>query len=63
MTWRPGSYVTAQITLDEQESELVVPREAVQSIAGEQVLFVMTESGFEKREVVTGRPSRSRAAL
>jgi cobalt-zinc-cadmium efflux system membrane fusion protein len=63
MMWRPGSYVTAQITLEEQESELVVPREAVQSIAGEQVLFVRTETGFEKREVVTGRADETHVEI
>jgi cobalt-zinc-cadmium efflux system membrane fusion protein len=55
MARRPGSYVTAQITLEELQTELVVPRDAVQSVAGEQVVFVRTEEGFEKREVVVGR--------
>lgn len=55
MTWRPGSYVTAQISVGEQPVDLRVPRSALQTIGGEQVVFVRTEEGFEKREVVLGK--------
>jgi cobalt-zinc-cadmium efflux system membrane fusion protein len=55
LAWRPGSYVGAQITLEEQPVDLCVPRAALQTIAGEQVVFVRTEEGFEKREVVLGK--------
>lgn len=53
-TWRPGSYVTAQIFVEEQTVDLRVPRSALQTIAGESVLFVRTADGFEKREVALG---------
>jgi membrane fusion protein, heavy metal efflux system len=55
MTFRPGTFASAQITIEEQEVELKVPRSALQTIAGEQVVFVRTAEGFEKREVVLGR--------
>ena len=55
MTFRPGTFVTAQITIEEQEVELRIPLTALQTIAGEQVAFVRTNEGFEKREVVLGR--------
>ena len=55
LTWRPGSYVTAQVTTEEQPVDLRVPRKALQTIAGEQVVFVRTPEGFEKREVVLGK--------
>jgi cobalt-zinc-cadmium efflux system membrane fusion protein len=55
LTWRPGSYVSAQITIEEQPVELRVPRTALQSLKGEQVVFVRTPEGFEKREVVLGK--------
>ena len=55
MAFRPGSFVTAAITIEEQEIDLVVPRAAVQTIGGEQVVFVRTDEGFEKREIVLGR--------
>ena len=55
--WRfaPGFFVTAAVTVENMEVELRVPRTALQTIAGEQVVFVRTEEGFEKREVVLGR--------
>jgi cobalt-zinc-cadmium efflux system membrane fusion protein len=52
--WRPGSFVTAQITIEEQPVEIRVPRAALQTIAGERVVFVRTDAGFERREVVLG---------
>lgn len=55
LTWRPGSYVTAQIVVDKQPVALRVPRAALQTINGEQVAFVRTPEGFEKREVVLGK--------
>lgn len=55
LTWRPGSYVTAQVLIEEQPVDLRVPRSALQTIAGEQVVFVRTAEGFEKREVALGK--------
>lgn len=55
MAWRPGSYVTAQVSIEEQPVDVRVPRAALQTIKGEQVVFVRTSEGFEKREVVVGR--------
>lgn len=55
LTWRPGSYVTAQVVVDQQPISLRVPRAALQTINGEQVVFVRTADGFEKREVVLGK--------
>ncbi|MGE3279993.1 MAG: efflux RND transporter periplasmic adaptor subunit [Alphaproteobacteria bacterium] len=54
-SWRPGSFVTASIASDAQTVDLLVPREALQTIDNEQVVFVRTPDGFEKREVVLGR--------
>ncbi len=53
--WRPGSYVTAKVTTSEERVDLRLPKAALQTIAGEQVVFVRTPGGFEKREVVAGR--------
>lgn len=55
LTWRPGSFVSAKITIEEQPVELRVPRTALQSLKGEQVVFVRTPEGFARREVVLGR--------
>jgi cobalt-zinc-cadmium efflux system membrane fusion protein len=53
--WRPGSFVTAAIEVEEQPVPLVVPSSTIQTIAGEKVVFVRTSDGFEKRAVVLGR--------
>lgn len=55
LTWRPGSYVSAQIIIEEQPVDLRVPRKALQTIGGEQVVFIRTPEGFEKREVALGK--------
>jgi cobalt-zinc-cadmium efflux system membrane fusion protein len=53
--WRPGSFVTATIAVEEQAVPLMVPSGAVQTIGGEKVVFVRNAHGFEKRPVATGR--------
>jgi cobalt-zinc-cadmium efflux system membrane fusion protein len=53
--WRPGSFVTAEIPIDEAPAAVAVPKTALQSIKGETVVFVRTENGFEARKVGTGR--------
>jgi cobalt-zinc-cadmium efflux system membrane fusion protein len=63
MAWRPGLFVTAQITTAEQPVDMCVPRAALQTLEGEQILFVRTEEGFEKREVVAGRGDESRVEI
>lgn len=55
MTWRPGTFVTARIALDQQEIGVRVPRTALQKIEGKQVVFARTAAGFEKREVTLGK--------
>lgn len=52
--WRPGSFVTADVAVEEQRVDLSVPRTALQTINGETVIFVRTAGGFEKREVALG---------
>ncbi len=53
--WRPGDFVTARIRTEAQEVGVKVPRDAVQTIEGESVVFVRTDEGFEKREIVLGK--------
>jgi len=55
MIWRPGAAVTAGIVTKEEPVGVHVPRAALQTIAGERVVFVRTRSGFLKRAVTTGR--------
>lgn len=54
-TWRPGSFVTAEIAVSDEKAEFVVPKAAIQSIGGELNVFVKTASGFEARKIAVGR--------
>jgi len=53
--WQPGTFVTAGIVVEEEKAPLVVPKRALQTVGKEQVVFVRTPEGFEKREVALGR--------
>jgi len=53
-TWRPGSFVTAGIVLNERTVPVTVPATAIQKLDGQPIVFVRTKDGFEKRDVVVG---------
>ena len=53
--WRPGTFVTAEIPFEEQRAEIVVPKAALQTVKGEQVVFVRRDEGFMARKVTVGR--------
>ena len=53
--WRPGAFVTASLATAEQPVNVLVPRDAVQEVEKEKVVFVRTPEGFEKRAVALGR--------
>lgn len=54
LIWRPGAAVTARIMIEKKPMAVCVPRGALQSIGGEQVVFVRTQEGFQRRNVTTG---------
>lgn len=51
---RSGAFLTARIVLNKNEVDILVPRTALQTVNGENVVFVRTEKGFEKRDVALG---------
>ena len=53
--WRPGSFVTAGIAIDQREAPVVAPFSAVQTVEGRKAVFVRTKDGFEARDVVLGQ--------
>lgn len=61
--WQPGTFVTAGIVVEEQKTPLVVPKTALQTVGKDQVVFVRTPEGFEKREVVLGRSTGEAAEI
>jgi membrane fusion protein, heavy metal efflux system len=54
-SWRPGSFVTAEIVIEQHQVQFRVPRAALQTIQGKRVAFVRTQDGFNSREVKIGR--------
>lgn len=52
--WRPGSYVEAVVVTKKIQVNLSVPKNAVQEIDGEKVVFIKTKEGFEKKVVQIG---------
>jgi len=53
--WRPGSFVTATIAIEQQAAPSVIPTSAIQTIDNEKIVFVRTPEGFEKRQLGLGR--------
>ncbi len=52
---RPGQFVNAAIATSAQQADVIIAKGALQTIEGSSVVFVRTDNGFEKRNVVTGR--------
>ncbi|MFT4577269.1 MAG: cobalt-zinc-cadmium efflux system membrane fusion protein [Nitrospinales bacterium] len=53
--WRPGTFVTLELTLDEQEVPLAVPTRAIQTIRDWSVVFVKYGNIFEARPLELGK--------
>jgi cobalt-zinc-cadmium efflux system membrane fusion protein len=53
--WRPGEFANAAIATSAQDTDLILPKDAIQTIEGKAVVFVRNDKGFEKRDVATGR--------
>jgi cobalt-zinc-cadmium efflux system membrane fusion protein len=60
--WRPGLFVTATV-FNPTPVALVVPRQAIQTLEGRSVVFVVEGDRFEARPIVTGRIGRTRAEV
>ena len=60
---RPGTFVTAAVILDDAAAAVVIPRDAVQVLDGEEVVFLWTGSGFSAGDVITGRSSGGRVEI
>lgn len=53
--WRPGMFVSATVQSAAAQSDVVLPRSALQEIEGQPAVFIQTEDGFEPRTVRLGR--------
>jgi cobalt-zinc-cadmium efflux system membrane fusion protein len=53
--WRPGLFVSVQVTLSDFTSDIVIPKTAIETIDKQSVVFIKTEKGFEPHPVKLGR--------
>ena len=52
--FRPGLFVTAQAAVSQTQAKVVVPKDAIQSLAGRKCVFIQDEHGFEPAFVDIG---------
>ncbi len=52
--WRPGSFVKVNIATENASAPIVIPKEAIQEIEGNEFVFVRIQEGFEKRQAQIG---------
>lgn len=60
--WRPGTFAVATVALEEPAA-VVVPRRALHTLEGEDVMFVVEGDEFVPRPVTVGRIGRTRAEI
>lgn len=61
--WRPGSAVKARITVAQQPVELMVPVSALQTINGEEVVFVRVGNIYQAQPVEIGQRDGQRVQI
>jgi cobalt-zinc-cadmium efflux system membrane fusion protein len=61
--WRPGTAVRARVTVSERRAALVVPLSAIQSLEGEQVVFVKSGETYAARPVKLGERDSEHAEV
>jgi membrane fusion protein, heavy metal efflux system len=61
--WRPGLFVTAQIDMGQANAAVVAPKDALQRLDNEIVVFVRDEHGFEARPVKIGRSNATHVEI
>lgn len=62
-SWRPGMFVNARVNVKDIEASLVVPRSAVLSLDGQNVVFVQKQEGFEPCAVTVGQSDLTRVEI
>lgn len=61
--WRPGDFAALAVKSSGGKAAVLIPREAIQRLKKDVVVFVRTDEGFEKREVVLGRTDGRRVEV
>jgi cobalt-zinc-cadmium efflux system membrane fusion protein len=61
--WRPGLFVTATLATGDTTVPILLPKTALQTIAGQPHVFVHTPEGFEPRPVRLGRANQTHVEI
>jgi len=61
--WRPGLFVRATLSSEQLEVPVLIPKQAVQSLGGESVVFVPDGEAFESVPVTLGRSNGSHVEI
>jgi len=62
-TWRPGLFVTGTVTVDSADVPVLILQNAVQTLGGETVVFMLDSDGLEPRPVRLGRANGHRVEI
>jgi len=57
--YRPGIFVTANVTVDEIDVPLLIPKSSLQIVEGNTCVFIQDEDGFEPHSVELGRTNET----
>ena len=52
---RPGLFVTAKVAVDNVEADVIVPKDAIQTLDGKKCVFIKDEHGFEPSFITLGQ--------
>jgi cobalt-zinc-cadmium efflux system membrane fusion protein len=53
--FRPGLFITARVAIDNIEADVIVPKDAIQTLDGKKCVFIKDEHGFEPAFVSLGQ--------
>jgi cobalt-zinc-cadmium efflux system membrane fusion protein len=61
--WRPGTFICANIITSVSNAPLIISKEAIQNIEGNNYVFVRTDNGFAMRSVELGQTDDNNIAI
>ncbi len=57
--WRPGTFVTAEVTIEEIDVPIILPKTAIYTLDGKLCVFIKTEEGFKAMRIKKGRSDKT----
>jgi cobalt-zinc-cadmium efflux system membrane fusion protein len=61
--WRPGLFVTAELSVGDETAPVVISKTAMQRVAGDTVVFIEMDGGLEPVPVRVGRTNTTHAEI